>query len=170
MSDRLKRLCRIAVLAAGSAVISTLERPLLELLPLPLPGFKLGLANIAVLFAAYRLSRADAAAVLGVRILIVNLLFGNPTSLALALCGGAGAIIPTVLLSGSKKLSPVGVSAAASAAHMAGQICAAAFILKTPGLFVTYLPWLLLLSVPTGVLNGVLSRCLIRRIPPSITR
>ncbi len=133
-------------------------------IPLPLPGFKLGLANIAVLFCLYKLGVVDAAAVLGLRIALVGLLFGSPVSLILSATGGLTAFLTALVLHRIKRLTPIGVSVASSAAHMAGQICAAAVILKTPELFTSYLPYLLLLSVPTGALNGWLAEMLIKRV------
>ncbi|MBQ5973188.1 MAG: Gx transporter family protein [Oscillospiraceae bacterium] len=172
MSDRktlMRRLTLIAALSALGAAVGALERPLMALIPLPLPGFKLGLANLTVLFTAYRLRRRDAFLVMGIRVALVNLAFGTPVSLALALSGGLCSAAVTAAFCRSRTLSPVGVSCAASAAHMAGQIAMAAVILSTPALFLSYLPWLLLLSIPTGLLNGALSIPLIRRVPARLT-
>ena len=170
LSDRTRKICIWSILSILSAALSILERPLLSAIPLPLPGFKLGFANICVLFCLYRMGRADSAVVLGLRILLTGLLFGSPISFTLSLAGGLFALSGAFGAYRSKKLSPVGVSVVSSALHVTGQITAASLILRTPGLFTSYLPWLLLLSVPTGILNGVLARVLINQIPSRITQ
>lgn len=163
--DKTRRICLIAILAVLSASFSLLERPLLEALPLPLPGFKLGLANICVLFCLYRMSKFDCMLVLALRIALTALLFGSPISFTLSITGGLFALCGAFLSYQNKRLTPVGVSVISSALHMVGQIFAASIILKTPELFTSYLPWLLILSVPTGILNGAIASILIHRIP-----
>lgn len=169
MSERIRRLCLWGILALLSLGLSVLERPLVALIPLPLPGFKLGLGNICVLFCLYRLGKSDAAVVSGLRIALNALLFGTPVSFALSLGGGFMALMGAFFTVRSKRLTPLGVSVISSALHMTGQICVASLILKTPELFTSYLPLLLILSVPTGLLNGALAGVLIKRIPPRLT-
>ena len=168
LSDRTRRICTCAVLALLSAALSVLERPLLSALPLPLPGFKLGLANVCILFCLYRMSPLDSALVLALRIALTGLMFGSPVSIALSATGGLFSLCGAIMTYRSSKLTPVGVSALSSALHMTGQITAASFILKTAGLFTSYLPILLILSVPTGILNGALASVLIKRVPTHI--
>ncbi|MBQ8898077.1 MAG: Gx transporter family protein [Clostridia bacterium] len=170
MSDKVRKICLWAILALLSASLSLLERPLMALIPLPLPGFKLGLGNVCVLFCLYRLGKADAVIVYGLRIALTALLFGSPTSFALSFGGAVAALTGAFLAIRVPRLTPVGVSVTASSCHMVGQICVASLILKTPGLFVSYLPMLLILSVPTGILNGAIASVLISRIPQKLTQ
>ena len=79
MSDRrfgTRTLCRLALLTGVALVLSYLE----GLLPpvVPLPGVKLGLANLVTLFLLYRVGVAEAALVLAARILLSSLLFATP--------------------------------------------------------------------------------------------
>ena len=170
MSAKIKRLCLLAVLAVLSASLSLLERPIISAIPLPLPGFKLGLANICTMFCLYRMTKTDCIIVLALRIALTGLLFGNPVSFILSLTGGLCALCGAFMLFRSKKITPVGVSVFSSALHMTGQIFAASIILNTPSLFTSYLPWLLLVSVPTGILNGAIASVLINRIPKISTQ
>ena len=165
MSVKIKRICFWAILAVLSAALSFLERPLLSAIPMPLPGFKLGLANVCVLFCLYRMGKTDSIIVLSLRIALTSLLFGSPISFILSSSGGLCALCGAFMLYRSKRLTPVGVSVFSSALHMTGQIIAASIILKTPELFTSYLPLLLFLSVPTGILNGAIASVLIERIP-----
>jgi heptaprenyl diphosphate synthase len=159
-----KKIAAISVLTALALIISWLEKPLLELFPLPLPGFKLGLANIATLFALYRFGIWESAQILLLRITLGALLFGTPVSFFLSISGGLLSFITSAMLYNRKNVSVLGVSLAAAASHMLGQIAAAAAILKAPVLFLSYLPFLLLLSIPTGALTGSLSRVIITRV------
>lgn len=152
----------VSALAALSVIISWIERPVAALLPLPVPGFRLGFSNIALISAIYCLGPVPAAAVLFLRTGISALLFGSPVSYALSVSGGAFACCAMLCLYRSPHFSEIGVSMAGAAAHMTGQIAAASLILSAPALFLAYLPWLLLLSVPAGALTGALSAMLNR--------
>ena len=152
-----RKIAVLSILCSLAIIISWIEKPLMELIPLPLPGFKLGLANIVTLYALYRLGKKEAAVILLLRISLVSLLFGSPISFILSLSGGVFSFTAAVLLFKIKGFSVYGISAAASAAHMIGQITAASVILSTPGLFLSYFPYLLVISLPTGILNCVLA-------------
>ena len=159
-----RKIATLSVLTALALVVSWLEKPLIAALPLPLPGFKLGLSNIVTLFALYRLGPKESGLVLFLRIALGALLFGTPVSFVLSLSGGLVSFAAAVLLYRRESVSALGVGTAASACHMLGQITAAAFILATPALFLSYLPWLLLLSVPTGLLTGSVAGSLVKRV------
>ena len=169
MSDKVKKICLWSILAVLSAALSMVERPLMAALPLPLPGFKLGIANVCILFCLYRLGRLDAVVVLALRLALTGLLSASPISFVLSVSGGFMALFAACLLYRCKRISTLGVSVASSAMHMTGQISAAVLILETPSLFTSYLPYLLLLSVPTGLLNGFLAGVLVGRIPNKYT-
>lgn len=163
-----RRFAVVSALTAFALVISWLERPLMAAFPLPLPGFKLGLANIVTLFTLYRLGAADAGAVHLLRISLAGLLFGSPVSFLLSACGGALAFAAARGVYRVRRVSPVGASILSAAAHMAGQIAAAALLLAAPLLFVSYLPYLLLLSLFSGGLCGAAVVFLLKRLPKKI--
>ena len=161
----LHRLTRLALLTAAALIISWLERPLTAALPFPIPGFKLGLANIVILFVLYRFGFSAALTVQFLRIGLSALLFGTPISACLSVCGGACAILSAGALFRLPQISIFGTSLAAAAMHMVGQIAAAALILSSAALFTAYLPYLLLLSLVSGGICGILAQLLVKRLP-----
>ena len=114
------------------------------------PGIKLGLPNIAIIFILYRFGWKEAAAVSFVRIMAVSLLFGNPMTMAYSLAGGFLSLLGMVLLKKTNLLSTVGVSVAGGVLHNVGQILMAMLIMSTAGLGY----YLIILAV-TGTVSGV---------------
>ena len=162
--SRAKRLCLDACLVAFAMMLSYLE----VLLPLqaivPLPGFRLGLANVAVTVTFCLLSPIDAACVSAIRILLMGLLFGSATSLYFSFLGGLCSFLMLLLLSRvAKRCSFVGVSVLCAAAHNFGQILAAMTLFGS-GLIFSYLPLLLIASVIYGGIVGSLLNLLIPRL------
>lgn len=158
--NRTRRLCLGALLTATALLLSWLEHLLPLQLLLPLPGVKLGLANVAVLYALLCLGRVDAWLINGARCLLAGLLFGTPISLAMSLAGGAASTAVSCLLlplHRREKLSPSGLGVAAAAMHHVGQLSVAAFLTGSAAVLRSYLPVLLLAAVPTGWITGSLT-------------
>ena len=157
---RLRRLCRNAVLVALAMIFSFVE----HLLPLPLPGVKLGLANVVITAVFYLVSPLDAAVISLLRILLSALLFGSPVSFFFSLSGGLIAYLALLLCNPfyNRFFSFIGVSVLAATGHHLGQIFAAA-ITYGSGVVFTYLPWLLLAGIVTGVLTGTVLNLLAPR-------
>ena len=155
-----KRLTLCAVLAALALALSYAER--MFLLPLPLPGLRLGLANVVTLFALYALGVGETACILTVRVLLGAIFAGNASALLYSLLGGAAAFAVMALLVRSR-LSVYGVSVVGAAAHNCGQIAAAMLVLGS-GAPLLYLPPLLLLSLLTGACTGFLAALLFRAL------
>ena len=151
-----KKLTLCGMLTALAIVLSLAER----LFPLdaivPVPGVKLGLANVVTLFALTRLSVRDAVAILLCRVALSSLLLGSVTAFLFSLFGGllALAVMGLLLRAEGKFCSVLGVSVAGAAAHNIGQIIAAVIWMKT-GAVVAYLPLLLVMSVPLGLVTGL---------------
>ena len=110
-----------AMLTALALGLSTLENLFPVTLFIPLPGVKLGLANIVTLYALYALGFPSALAILLVRCTLGALFAGNASALLFSLLGGLSALLVMALLSRTKKLSIFGVSIAGAAAHNCGQ-------------------------------------------------
>lgn len=140
-----------AVLVALALALSFVER----LMPLPLPGAKLGLANVVTLVALALLKRRYAAMILFCRCLLGAVFGGGITGLTFSLCGGALALGAMVLAGKSGLFSVYGISVLGASAHQVGQILAAMGLMGS-GAVAGYLPWLLLVAVLTGLLTGVL--------------
>lgn len=154
-------MARLALLTALALVLSYVE----ALIPysFAVPGIKLGLPNLAVMFALYKLGAREAAAVSGIRVLLASFMFGNAFSLAYSLSGAALSLAVMVLLMRTGKLSPVGVSVAGGVAHNLGQILCAMVLLGTARI-VYYLPVLIVSGVGAGILIGLVSGLLSQRV------
>lgn len=164
---RLHRLTLNAVLIALALGLSIVERWIPLDLIVPVPGIKLGLANIVTLFALLRLRPLDAFIILLIRCLVMGAITG-PTTLLFSLCGGLLALLLMWLLCRweGRFVSVIGISLAGAAAHNIGQVTVAGFLLSEPLLLLTYLPPLLLTSLATGVLTGVAALPVIRVFKP----
>ena len=132
--------------------------------PLGVPGVKLGLPNLAIVFALYRLGFREACVISLARVVLVTLLFGNGAALAYSIAGAALSLSLMGLLKKTGKFSSVGVSVAGGVAHNAGQILVAMALLETSRL-AWYLPVLWISGTVAGVLVGIVSGALVKRIP-----
>lgn len=165
-----RRLSVDAMLCGAAMLLSYLEVLLPLNVLLPLPGFRLGLANVAVVAVFCLLSPVDAAIVSGVRIALMGLLFGTVTSVYFSVMGGAFSFLMLLLLGKiGKKCSFLGVSILCAAAHNTGQILAAVTLFGT-SLIPSYLPFLLFASVVYGGIVGVLLNLLLPRLQPHVDR
>ena len=153
-----KRLAYYANILALALALSWLE--LLIPFSFGIPGLKLGLTNIAVVFVLYRNGVRPALLLQLARILLVSLLFGHVMGLVYSLAGGLLSLLMMALL---KRLSPfslLGVSLAGGVTHNVGQWCAALLVMPVSALLY-YLPFLLIAGALTGLLVGFLARLLI---------
>lgn len=168
MALRAERITRIALLAAAAAVLSYLESLLPLHVFLPLPGFKLGFANVAVLIAVGFFSPGEAVLVVLVRTLAASLLFGGMSAFFYSICGGLLSLAVMLPLREQlgRRFSLPGISAAGAAAHNTGQIIAAAVMMRSGAVF-GYLPVLLVASLPVGTLMGVLAAMVCARLDES---
>lgn len=156
-----KRLVLLAMLTAVAMILSYVE----SLLPsVGIPGVKMGLANIAVIFALFRFGWKEAAALSLVRVVLVSLLFGSVGAMLYSLAGAVLSLAVMALLRRIDRFSTVGISIAGGVAHNAGQILMAMLILQTKQLL-GYLPVLAVSGIAGGVLTGLAAALLIRRIP-----
>lgn len=159
-----KRPARLALLLALALCLSYMERFIPLELIVPLPGVKLGLANVVTLFVLYAMDAPSAALVLLPRCLLGSF-FGGVSSLLFSLLGGLLALGAMALAKRWGRLSVFGVSVLGAAAHNVGQVAAAAALLGS-WYIVGYLPLLLTLAVPCGLLTGALATGVLRALPP----
>ena len=144
MKTTTRQLTLCAMLTALALALSWVERFLPLSLLIPLPGIKLGLANIVTLFALYALGPAQALLILLCRCTLGALFAGNLNALIYSLFGGVAAMLTMILLQKGKRLSVYGVSLGGAAAPW------------------NYLPVLLGVSLISGTLTGFLSSLLFR--------
>ena len=157
-----KKLALMAVLTAIALTIFMLEAQLPA--PVPIPGVKLGLANIVTLTAMLILGRREAGAILAARIVMGAVFAGNPSAMLYSAAGGVLAYAAMCLLVGvvpEKRLWAV--SAVSAVAHNMGQLLACVLVVKTPGVFI-YAPALIVSGVITGVFTGFGAMCLVRAL------
>lgn len=159
-----KSLALWAVLSALALGLSTLDSVIPLCALIPVPGVKLGLANIVTLFALYVLGAPAALTILLVRCLLGAMFAGNVSALLFSLLGGFFAMCTMLLLRRSRRLSVFGVSLGGAAAHNVGQIAAAMIVLGDTAVL-GYLPFLLALSVLTGGLTGLIVSRLLCAVP-----
>ena len=158
---RASKVAQYGLITALALVLSYLES---LVPPLGVPGVKLGLPNLAIVFALYRLSWKDACVVSLARVVLATLLFGNGAALAYSVAGAALSLTVMGLLKKTGKFSSVGVSVAGGVAHNAGQILVAMALLETSRL-AWYLPVLWVSGTVAGVLIGIVSGVLVKRVP-----
>ena len=154
-----RKISQIGVLAALAMVLSYVE----SLFPafIAVPGIKIGLANIAVIFALYRLGFREALGISVVRVVLSSLLFGSVLSLSYSIAGALISLVVMYLLKRTRLFGTVAVSVAGGVSHNLGQI--ACLILQT-GAIVYYVPVLILSGVASGVVIGLVSSTVLSRL------
>ena len=133
------------------------------------PGIKLGLANIAVIFALYSVDPKSAALISLVRVALSALLFGSVMSFIYSFSGAVLSLAVMILLKKSALFSAVGVSVAGAVMHNVGQVLCAVIILGTAEIGY-YLIFLSVSAVVSGVLVGLVSALLIKKLKPANTQ
>ncbi|MCL1828077.1 MAG: Gx transporter family protein [Oscillospiraceae bacterium] len=155
-----KKLTAMAVLAAVSVTIFVAESQLPPIVPVP--GVKLGLANIITLTAASLLGRREAGLILTVRIILGNIFSGGVSAMIFSLSGGVFAYAAMCLTIKRFPVSLIWVVSIFSAVmHNFGQIAAAAALTRTAALF-AYLPVLAVSGIVTGAFTGTAAVYLIK--------
>ena len=148
-----KQLTLCAVLTALALALSYTERFIPLQMVVPLPGVKLGLANIVTLIALYLIGPKAAFAILIPRCIFGAVFGGGITGLMFSLTGGILAMCVMILSRKCPFLSIYGVSILGAAAHNVGQILAA-MVLMNSVYIGAYLPYLLVVALFTGFATG----------------
>lgn len=162
MNRTAKKVALLGVLTSVALVLSYLES-ILPPIWAAVPGIKVGLPNVVIIFLLYRYGVKEAAIVSFIRIFIVSLLFGNVMSMAYSF---AGAILSIVLMAICKKIkvfSTVGTSIVGGVAHNAGQILVAIFLFDTVQIGY-YMIILAITGTIAGVFVGIAGALLLKRL------
>ncbi len=160
----IKKITLSAILIVLALALSLAER----LLPIgaivPVPGIRLGLANIVTMLALFYMGTSGAVVILVARCIIAAL-FSGVMSLLFSLSGGLLALFTMLLVMQwmNRAFSIFGISIAGAAAHNTGQILAASLLLGENLIF-TYLPVLLLTGIATGILTAAASGLLFTKL------
>jgi len=156
-----KKMTLLALLSAIALTIFMVEAQIPALVPIP--GVKMGLANIVTVFAVFALGPKDGAAVLFVRIFLGAVFAGNFSTIFYSAAGGACAIGVTILLKKILTDKQLWVAGSLGAvAHSIGQMAMAILLTGTPGLIV-YLPVMIVISILTGCFTGLCAQFLVNR-------
>ena len=153
------------MLVAMAIVLSWLEAQIPAFFAVP--GMKLGITNIVVVTALYKMSSPSAMGINILRIILVSFMFGGPSAMIYSLSGGMLSTLIMILLKKIRHFSITAVSIAGGVFHNIGQVAAAAVILNTDGIF-WYLSVLWFTGMVTGTLIGILSSQLVKRLPDSL--
>ena len=166
-NSKTKKIVLYGILIAVALVLSYLE----SLIPafFAIPGMKLGLTNLVVIFALYLMGPFPALAINVVRILLTGLLFGNAFSLLYSAAGAILSWVVMVLLKKTGKFGTVAVSIAGGISHNIGQILVAMLVLQT-----SQIAWYLLIlwfsGIAAGAVIGILGGILCKRLQPVLQK
>lgn len=158
-----KKIAKISMLLSISVVLALIES-FIPIMSGIAPGIKLGLANIVIVFAIYYLSIKDAVYISALRVILMGILRTGLFSISFFFSMG-GALLSLLVMYLAKKLtnmSVIGVSVIGSVGHSVGQILIAVIFLSNINIFY-YLPILLISSIITGLIVGVISNKIIDR-------
>ena len=133
--------------------------------PIPIPGVKLGLANLVSILTLFSIGSVPTAIISFLRIILLSVLFGNNLTLSYSLSGFLCSFLMMILFKKLFRFSTVSVSLIGGIFHNVGQVLMAAYLLKNAALWY-YLPYLLIAGSVAGVTIGVLGGVLIKRLSP----
>ena len=166
MNKRQKKTRKIAFLGLFTALAMLLSyvEAISPVLITAIPGIKMGLPNVVVIFVLYRFGAWEAALVSAVRVMVVSMLFGNPMTFIYSIAGAALSLAVMVVLKKMNFLSCVGVSVAGGVFHNVGQILVAMALLGTSAV-VYYFVALAISGIISGILIGLCGALMIKKLP-----
>ncbi len=151
--NKVNQMTLCAILVSMALVLSYVEHFIPLQMFIPLPGVKLGLANIVTLMALFFLGTKSAFVILILRCILGSVFGGGISGLAFSMVGGVFAMTTMCIFKHCGGISVYGVSMLGAAAHNIGQILVAVFLMGS-GYVIGYLPYLLVVSVFTGTATG----------------
>ena len=155
------KIATYGLLVALAFILSYIES--LIPIPVPIPGIKLGLANLVVITALYSMGVKEAFSLSIIRIILVGFTFGSPSTMIFSLAGGLLSWLLMAIFKKTKLFSFVGVSIIGGIFHNVGQIVASIFVVENINI-VYYLPFLLISGIVTGAVIGILGAMIVRRV------
>ena len=163
MNSKVREVALLSMCSAVALVLAYAES-LIPPLYAAVPGIKLGLPNIAIIFVLYNFGLPKSATVSFVRIAAVSLLFGSAMTFAYSMAGGALSLLIMALLKKTKLFSTVGVSVAGGVFHNVGQILMAMLLFGTAELGY-YLIVLAITGTISGIFVGLCGSFVIKHVP-----
>ena len=156
-----KRVAFLGMCIALSMILSYFE----SLVPplMAVPGVKVGLPNLVMVFMLYKIGWKETAIVSILRVILVGILFGTPLSMIYSLVGATLSLIGMTLLKKTNLFAPVTVSVVGGILHNVGQIATACFVMDTAQI-AYYLPVLLISGTAAGVVIGIVAALILKRL------
>lgn len=134
-----------------------------------IPGVKLGLANLVIIIALYEMDFKYAFVINAIRIVIAGLLFSGLFGMMYSIAGGLLSILVMWALKKTGLFSMIGVSMAGGLAHNLGQLLVAAFLVSNLKMFI-YFPILMFSGIGSGILIGIVSYIIDKKLPKYLFR
>lgn len=157
-----KKLTRMALLTAIALILFLVEAQLPPLAPIP--GIKLGLANVITVYAMFVLSPGDTLLILLCRVFLGSVFSGQMMNLFYSLGGGLLCWLAMLVLRRVVSRRQIWVCSVIGAmCHNIGQILVAIWMTRTPSLIV-YLPVLLVSGILTGLFTGLVAQFVLQRL------
>lgn len=161
--SRAKKITWAAILVTLGVLLSIIEN--MVPLPIPVPGVKIGLANLIILLGFEILSPLEVLMVSAFRVLLVGMLFGGFSSMIYA---GFGALLSYCLMLMIRillkdRVSQIGISIMGAIGHNTGQICAAMVMLGSYKIL-SYLPILMVSGIMTGFITGFFANYVLKHL------
>ncbi len=156
-----KRVTFLGLSIALAMILSFVEHQIPALVAIP--GIKVGLPNIVMVFLLYRVGWKETVTVSIIRIILVSMLFGNVQMMTFSIAGAVLSLGGMILLKKLNLFSCVAVSVTGGVLHNVGQIVAAVFWTGTAEI-AFYLPALLISGTVAGTLIGILAGMMVKRM------
>ncbi|MBQ2716665.1 MAG: Gx transporter family protein [Clostridia bacterium] len=156
-----KKVAFLGMCIALSMILSFVESQIPPLMAVP--GVKVGLPNIVMVFMLYKIGAKETAIVSILRVILVGILFGTPLSMIYSLVGAALSLIGMILLKKTNLFAPITVSVAGGILHNIGQIATACLVMETAQI-AYYLPVLLISGTIAGILIGLTAAMILKRL------
>ncbi len=152
---KVRTLARMALLTAAALILGYIDS-LIPLVP-SVPGIKLGLSNLVLLYAVFYMRPTETVILMLLKVGLSSLLFGNAVGALYALAGGVLSVTAMLLLHRIPHVSVIPVSTIGGILHIVGQCLIGCILISwRPVLF--YAPWLLISGTATGLLLGIAAR------------
>lgn len=156
-----KNVATYGMLIAVTFILSYIES--MVTIPVPIPGVKVGLANLVVIMALYLMGPGPTLLLSFLRIILVGFTFGSPSTMLFSLGGGLVSWFLMVCAKKIKGLSMTGVSIIGGVGHNLGQILVAMYVVNNKNL-IYYLPFLIISGLVAGAAIGIVGAMLTTRI------
>jgi len=156
-----RKITSMGVMVSVGILLSYIES--LFILPVKIPGVRIGLSNIVSVLALYLFGPMEAFMVVVARVLLAGLLFGNGMSLVFSISGAILSVFAMSILYRLNKLSCIGISVVSGVVHNIAQLIVAVLVIDN-GYMIYYMPVLIIAGVFAGLIVGIISGVLIDRL------